>query len=130
MSYIRVVAAVIKKDGKILIARRKEGKHLEFKWEFPGGKVEQGEKEEISLARELLEEFGVKVRVHQFITESFYDYGHIKINLRAYLVEHIDGDFNPTDHDKKEWIKIEDQKQYDFALADIPIKDYLLTHGT
>ena len=130
MSYIRVVAAVIKKDGKILIARRKEGKHLEFKWEFPGGKVEQGEKEEISLARELLEEFGVKVRVHQFITESFYDYGHIKINLRAYLVEHIDGDFNPTDHDKKEWIKIEDQKQYDFAPADIPINDYLLAHGT
>ncbi|MBT73096.1 MAG: 8-oxo-dGTP diphosphatase MutT [Gammaproteobacteria bacterium] len=126
---MRVVAAVIKKEDKILIARRKEGKHLEFKWEFPGGKVEEGEKEEITIERELLEEFNVKVKVHQFITESFYDYGHIKVKLMAYLVEHIDGVFNPTDHDKIEWIKIEDQKQYDFAPADIPINDYLLAHG-
>lgn len=114
----------------MLIARRKGGKHLEFKWEFPGGKVEEGEKDEITLERELLEEFDVKVKVHKFITESFYDYGHIKINLRAYLVEHIDGDFNPTDHDKIKWIKIEDQKKYNFAPADIPINNYLLAHGT
>ena len=76
-----------------------------------------------------MEEFGVKVKVHRFVTESFYDYVHIKINLRAYLVEHLGGDFHPKDHDKIEWIKIEDQKKYDFAPADIPINDYLLAHG-
>jgi len=128
MNYVKVVAAIIKKNEKILIARRKKGKHLELKWEFPGGKVEDGESEENTLKRELFEEFGIKVKVHQFVTESFYDYEHIKINLRAYVVEHLEGDFNLLDHDKVLWINIEDQEKYDFAPADIPINNYLLEH--
>jgi len=128
MNYVKVVAAIIKKNEKILIARRKKGKHLELKWEFPGGKVEDGESEENTLKRELFEEFGIKVKVHQFVTESFYDYEHIKINLRAYIVEHLEGDFNLLDHDKVLWINIEDQEKYDFAPADIPINNYLLEH--
>tara|TARA_Y100000748_G_C15485322_1_gene484498 strand:- start:1283 stop:1675 length:393 start_codon:yes stop_codon:yes gene_type:complete len=128
MNYVKVVAAIIKKNEKILIARRKKGKHLELKWEFPGGKVEDGESEENTLKRELFEEFGIKVKVHQFVTESFYDYKHIKINLRAYVVEHLEGDFNLLDHDKVLWINIEDQEKYDFAPADIPINNYLLEH--
>ena len=55
--FIKVVAAVIKKNNKILIARRKKGKHLEFKWEYPGGKLENNEDEKSGLKRELEEEF-------------------------------------------------------------------------
>ena len=71
MNYVKVVAAIIKKNEKILIARRKKGKHLELKWEFPGGKVEDGESEENTLKRELFEEFGIKVKVHQFVNPQW-----------------------------------------------------------
>ena len=61
--------------------------------------------------------------------ESFYEYGSININLKAYLVDSFSGDFKLVDHDMIEWIKIEDIKKYDFAPADMPINDYLLENG-
>ena len=127
--FIKVVAAVIKKNNKILIARRKKGKHLEFKWEYPGGKLEENENEEIGLKRELEEEFNIKASVENYLTESFYEYDNVKINLKAYFVKDFLGDIKLTDHDKVEWIKIDELKNYDFAPADIPINDYLVKNG-
>ena len=79
--FIKVVAAVIVKGSEILIARRKEGKHLEFKWEYPGGKVENNENEKESLKRELKEEFNISATIEDYITESFYEYDKSKIGL-------------------------------------------------
>lgn len=129
MKYIEVVAAIIKKEDKILIARRKKGKHLEFKWEYPGGKLENNEEENDALKRELKEEFSIEATIGRYLTESFYEYGSVNINLKAYLVESFSGDFKLVDHDKIEWIKIEEIKKYDFAPADIPINDYLIKNG-
>tara|TARA_B110000483_G_scaffold57454_1_gene71851 strand:- start:543 stop:935 length:393 start_codon:yes stop_codon:yes gene_type:complete len=129
MEYIKVVAAVIKQDDKILIARRKKSKHLELKWEYPGGKLENAEKEDAALIRELREEFSIEATIGRYLTESFYEYGSVNINLKAYLVESFSGDFKLVDHDKIEWIKIEEIKEYDFASADIPINDYLIKNG-
>ena len=129
MKYLKVVAAVISQEDKILIARRKKGKHLELKWEYPGGKLENNEKENDALKRELKEEFSIEASIGKYLTESFYEYGSININLKAYLVDSFSGDFKLADHDKIEWIKIEDTKKYDFAPADIPINDYLLENG-
>ena len=127
--YLKVVAAVISQEDKILIARRKKGKHLELKWEYPGGKLENDEKEDDALKRELKEEFSIEASIGKYLTESFYEYDSININLKAYLVDSFSGDFKLADHDKIEWIKIEDIKKYDFAPADIPINDYLLENG-
>ena len=129
MKYIEVVAAIIKKEDKILIARRKKGKHLEFKWEYPGGKLENNEEENDALKRELKEEFSIEATIGRYLTESFYEYGSVNINLKAYLVESFLDDFKLVDHDKIEWIKIEEIKKYDFAPADIPINDYLIKNG-
>jgi 8-oxo-dGTP diphosphatase len=129
MKYIKVVAAVIKQKDKILIARRKTGKHLELKWEYPGGKIENDEKEVVALKRELKEEFSIDAAIGKYLTDSFYEYSDIKINLKAYLVESFSGNFQLIDHDKIEWIKIEDIKKYDFAPADIPINNYLIKNG-
>lgn len=126
MSYIKVVAAVIIKDQKVLIARRKQGKSLEFMWEYPGGKVEANENEKDSLKRELLEEFSIETEVKDYLTESFHDYGSFKINLRAYLVNHTSGDFKLTDHDQVAWVTIKEFPNYEFAPADLPINQYLL----
>ena len=129
MKYIKVVAAVIKQDDKILIARRRKGKHLELKWEYPGGKLKNTEKEDAALKRELREEFSIEATIGEYLTESFYEYGSVNINLKAYLVESFSGDLKLVDHDKIEWIKIEQIKEYDFAPADIPINDYLIKNG-
>ncbi len=129
MKYLKVVAAVIKQKDKILIARRKKGKHLELKWEYPGGKLEKYEDEIAALKRELKEEFSIDTEISKYLTESFYEYDNININLRAYLVENFSGNFNLKDHDKIDWIKIEDIEKYDFAPADIPINNYLIKHG-
>ena len=127
--YIRVVAAIIHKGDKILIARRKQGTHLEFKWEYPGGKVEENEDEKDALKRELLEEFEIYSEINKYITESFHEYDNNKINLRAYSVKHLSGDFKLNDHDRIEWITIEELTKYDFAPADVPINNYLIKNG-
>ena len=127
--YTRVVAAIIHKDNKILIARRKQGTHLEFKWEYPGGKVEENEDEKDALKRELLEEFEISSEINKYITESFHEYDKNKINLRAYSVKHLSGDFKLIDHDRIEWITIEELTKYDFAPADVPINNYLIKNG-
>ena len=127
--YTRVVAAIIHKDNKILIARRKQGTHLEFKWEYPGGKVEENEDEKDALKRELLEEFEISSEIIKYITESFHEYDKNKINLRAYSAKHLSGDFKLNDHDRIEWITIEELTKYDFAPADVPINNYLIKNG-
>ena len=119
---IEVAAAIIEKDGKILIAKRKKGKHLEDKWEFPGGKIEENETPNDCLERELLEEFGVKTKAGEFVAESVFDYGEgKKIRLSGYMVEYLSGDFLLNDHSEIAWVKAEDFYDYDFAPADLPI---------
>ena len=83
---IIVTAAIIKKDNKFLIAKRKEG-HLANKWEFPGGKLEPNETPEDCLKRELSEEFGIETIIGKYVTKSIHEYPHIKIELIAYEVE-------------------------------------------
>jgi len=86
---IDVTAAIIVKDHKAFAARRKQGTHLAGYWEFPGGKLEQGEAPEQCLARELQEEFKITTRIGDFVAESIYDYGSKIVRLLAYQVEHV-----------------------------------------
>ncbi|MEG2458074.1 MAG: (deoxy)nucleoside triphosphate pyrophosphohydrolase, partial [Bacilli bacterium] len=99
---INVVAGILKKDNKILIARKKEGKSLAGYWEFPGGKIEDGETPQESLIRELMEEMNINIKVNEYVGESIYDYGNIVISLKGYLAEILDGEITLTDHDKYE----------------------------
>ena len=81
-----VTCAIIENEGKILIARRAADQKLAGKWEFPGGKVEDGESPEECLKRELEEEFGIQVEVGEFITSNNHHYDHISIELLAFHV--------------------------------------------
>lgn len=120
---INVTAAVIIKDGKVLIARRGAGRHLAGKWEFPGGKVEQGETPEECLARELKEEFEITVKVGAFIMESVFHYDDTgdTIRLLAYQAKYVGGSFRLRDHDKIKWVSPEELEKCDLAPADVPI---------
>ena len=76
---INVVAAILEKEDKILIAKKKEGKPLAGFWEFPGGKVENGETLEKALIRELKEEMDIEIEIKDYVGESIHDYGDNKI---------------------------------------------------
>ena len=88
-----------------------------------------GENEKESLKRELKEELDISVSIDDYITESFYEYDKAKINLKAYFVKNYSGTIKLTDHDKINWIKIDELNNYEFAPADIPINNYLIKNG-
>lgn len=118
---IKVTAAIIIKDHKLLIGRRKPGGHASGKWELPGGKMQKGETPEECLARELFEEFSITVKVGAFFGSSPYAYPFLKIELLAYRVEHVSGEFALSDHEKIAWVGNAELDDYDFALADRPL---------
>jgi 8-oxo-dGTP diphosphatase len=115
-----VTAAILVKDGKILIAKRKAGDHQANKWEFPGGTVKPDETDQACLKREMQEEFGIKVSVGRIFGESIYHYDYGAIKLRAYLASLESGKLTPKAHSEFRWISIDQLSEYDFAPADIP----------
>jgi 8-oxo-dGTP diphosphatase len=115
-----VTAAILIKDGKILIARRSAMDRLSNKWEFPGGKVEGEETPEACLVRELMEELGIDVHVGVFLAESCYHYEHGSIRLLAYRTYWVAGNLDPKVHDEIRWAALGELDLYDFAPADLP----------
>src|SRR5439155_19303167 len=81
---IRVVAAMIDKDGKYLITQRRPEASLPLLWEFPGGRVEEGETDEAALARELREEMGIEVDVLERVMRVEHSYPDYDIDFRVY----------------------------------------------
>ena len=123
---IRVTVAIIELDDQILIAKRKsEDDIFGGLWEFPGGKIEDGETPEGCMARELMEELEIKVEVGTLITSNKHRYPNGIFELLAYRVKHISGNFVLNDHDKIKWITIDEISKFDFPPANTPIINYL-----
>lgn len=111
-----VVAALIKKDGKYLIAKRSTGNpDLIGKWEFPGGKVENSETDEAALEREILEEFDTLVTIGKMRAFAEVDSEHI---LKLYECEHRLGPYRLKVHSEVKWLDIPQMSDYDLAPAD------------
>ena len=123
---IRVTAAIIESENKILIAQRKSKDNLfGGLWEFPGGKIEDGETPEECMARELKEELEIEVEVGTLITSNKHRYPNGIFELLVYKVEHISGNFVLNDHDEVKWITIDEISKFDFPPANTPIINYL-----
>jgi len=101
----QVVAAVIEKDGKILVARRKPGMMAGGMWEFPGGKLEKGEAAERCLERELEEELGVRTRVGGFLCSVPFSGALMAFDLLVFRTELLSDSFKLTDHDEIRWLE-------------------------
>ena len=123
---ILVVAAIIKKQNKYLIARRASQKAHGGRWEFPGGKIEKGETPEIALERELFEELSIKTRIGPFVISATHDYENFKIKLMAYEVAHLSGEFKLSDHDEIAWVTAAEMKAYHMSGADLSIINHLM----
>lgn len=125
---ITVVAALIKKDGKILIAKRATGDENTLgKWEFPGGKVEQNESEECAIEREIKEEFEMNIKAKRFIINNVCEYPSRTIDLRLYECEYVSGEFKLHDHFDSAWVELDELLEYDLAKADIPLAEFLIS---
>ncbi|MDR2018469.1 MAG: (deoxy)nucleoside triphosphate pyrophosphohydrolase [Syntrophobacterales bacterium] len=125
-----VIAAVIEKDGRILIAKRNRGKQHPGKWEFPGGTLEEGETNEECLKRELEEELGTIAEVGDFICSSEYRYtSDYTIKLLAYRAYVLNDSFSLNAHEEVRWVRPPDLAGYDFPEADKSIIEELVRRG-
>lgn len=123
---IKVVAALIEKDGKYLIARRSTGdKNVLGKWEFPGGKVKEKESEEHAIEREIKEEFEMDIKAIKFLINNICEYPTKTIDLRLYECEYISGEFNLHDHSEYKFVNKEEMLKFDLCPADIPLAEYV-----
>ena len=123
---IKVVAALIEKDNKVLIAKRSSGDANVFgKWEFPGGKVEPNEDELTAIEREIREEFELEVKAVRFITNNVCQYPNKIVDLRLYECKYVSGDFKLHDHSEKKYVNKEEIINYELCPADIPLAEYV-----
>lgn len=116
---VDVVGAVFIRDGAVFAAQRGALKAQPGLWEFPGGKIEPGERPEMALARELREELLIDATVTDHICTSVYDYGNIVIRLATYRCEIRSGTPQLTEHAAVRWVPIEQLHTLDWAPADI-----------
>lgn len=115
-----VVAAVIERDGLVLIGQRKAGKWHALKWEFPGGKVEPGESPAAALGRELIEELGISVEIGEAIADYEYQYpGRSLIRLIFFAVTRFTGEIQNREYHDLRWEKRERLPEYDFLAGDV-----------
>jgi len=114
----KVTAALLERDGKILLARRKAGKHMGNRWEFPGGKLLPGETPEQCLRRELQEELGIDTRVGEYLGSARFVQGSLQLEILLYRVEHLSGAFSLREHEALAWVEPKDLELYDLADSD------------
>lgn len=122
----RVTAAIIRRGATVLLARRQPGQKLAGYWEFPGGKVEEGESLVACLQREIVEELGVQVEIGAVVATSDYVYAHGAIRLVAMETTILGGEPHPTVHDQLIWVPVGQLLHYRLAPADIPIAEALM----
>lgn len=115
---IEVVAGVIYKDNKFLIAQRNLKKDQGGLWEFPGGKVEKKESYEEALVREIKEEFNADILVEEYLGENLYHYPEKNIKLIFYKARLISPKIELLEHENYKWITKNEKNNFEFAEAD------------
>lgn len=128
---LEVVAAVIQDGDQFLVCRRRAGKAAGGRWEFPGGKVEDGESAADALRREIQEELAIGIRVLGELTTDDTLVGDVVIRLTCLRAE-LDGPrpIESTDHDSLAWVAADDLDQLDWAEPDLPAVRQLIASVT
>jgi 8-oxo-dGTP diphosphatase len=123
---LRVVAAALyDANGRVLIAERPPGKHMAGRWEFPGGKIAEGEGEREALARELEEELGIRMRSGRALLALTHEYDEYGVELSMWVVDGYDGEPRGLDGQKIKWVEPAALADEDMLEADRPIVEAL-----
>lgn len=131
MKKIEVVAAIIYFGNRILCVQRPKSKlsYISEKFEFPGGKIEQGETQEEALNRELLEELNIVTTIKSFFTTVVHEYPDFELTMHSYICEVKSKELTLNEHISLEWLNLDELNKLNWAAADVPIIDKLIMNG-
>lgn len=119
------VAVIINQQNQVLIARRASHQHQGNKWEFPGGKVEQGETSKEALIREIKEEMGITIKSSDFMLDIEHEYDDIKVLLDVYSVDDWLGEAIGNEGQPIKWVNKQELHNYEFPIANAEILSLL-----
>jgi 8-oxo-dGTP diphosphatase len=131
MKKIEVVAAIIYHENKILCVQRGENKYdyISKKYEFPGGKMEAGESKEETVKREILEELQMDIEVqNEFLTVD-HQYPDFHLTMHSFKCSTTNEALTLTEHIDFKWLEISEMSGLDWAAADVPIVEMLVSNG-
>ena len=120
-----VAAAIIINQNKVLIAQREEGSNMEFKWEFPGGKIEENETPEQCLIREIKEELDIEIEPIEIYKTVRHRHKDKDILLLAYICRCIRGEGRPVEGNDFQWIEKNQLDHFEYTPADVDIVEKL-----
>ncbi len=122
-----VAAALVDADNRVLLAQRPKGKRLEGLWEFPGGKIDAGERPEDALIRELSEELGIVVKAPCLapLTFASHAYDEFHLLMPLYVCRKWEGFAQPLDGQALKWVRPKDLRNYPMPPADTPLIPHL-----
>ena len=124
MKTLNVVAAIIKKDNKILATKRGYGEFINM-WEFPGGKIEPGESHVVALKREIREELAVDVAVGERICTVEYDYPNFHLTMHCYFCFISNGVVELLEHKSARWLRRDELNEVEWLPADVSVVNSL-----
>ncbi|NLY80786.1 MAG: (deoxy)nucleoside triphosphate pyrophosphohydrolase [Lysinibacillus sp.] len=124
---VHVVGAIIENErNEIFCALRGPEMTLPNYWEFPGGKIEDGESPEEALAREIKEEFNCSIEVGKKVEDTTYEYEKVIVRLETYMAKLVEGQPQALEHAEAKWVSREEMTQLNFAPADIPAVEKII----
>jgi len=131
MKKIKVVAGVIFYKDTILCVQRPKNKlhYISEKFEFPGGKIEEGETKEEALHRELLEELNLSTKIKSYFLTVVHKYPDFELTMHSFICEVDSKELTLHEHIDQKWLKINELTALDWAAADIPIVEKLVSNG-
>ena len=131
MKRIEVVAGVIFFQDQVLCVQRPKNKfnYISEKFEFPGGKIEEGETKEEALARELFEELNISPNIKSFYLTVVHEYPDFELTMHSFICEVETKELTLHEHIDQKWLTLKELTKLDWAAADIPIVDKLVSHG-
>ncbi|PKE34869.1 8-oxo-dGTP diphosphatase MutT [Macrococcoides caseolyticum] len=127
--YIKVVGAVIVKEGKILCAQRNEHTSLPLMWEFPGGKIEENETPEDALKRELMEEMKCEITVGDKVVTTVHEYDFATIELTTFYSEMVNERIVLEEHIDMKWLAPKELDTIEWAPADVEAVEKIMKNA-
>jgi 8-oxo-dGTP diphosphatase len=131
MKQIEVVAGIIFYEDEILCVQRAKNKlqYISEKFEFPGGKIEHGETQKEALQRELSEELNISADIKSFYFTVVHEYPDFELTMHSYICEIDTKDITLNEHISLQWLNLNELQNLDWAAADIPIVNKLVSNG-